>query len=151
VAKIWVLHGPNLNLLGTREPHHYGGTSLAVIDQRLQTTARQSGHELESLQSNAEHVLIEHIHAARGQGVAFIVINPAAFTHTSVALRDALAAADIPFIEVHLSNIYRREPFRHHSYFSDLAVGVITGLGSQGYELALQAALAHLAQAPDTR
>jgi 3-dehydroquinate dehydratase II len=151
MATIWVLHGPNLNLLGTREPHHYGTTSLAVVDQRLQTAARQSGHELESLQSNAEHVLIERIHAARDQGVAFIIINPAAYTHTSVALRDALAAVDIPFIEVHLSNIYRREPFRHHSYFSDLAVGVISGLGVQGYELALQAALAHVAQAPDTR
>ena len=147
MARILVLHGPNLNLLGAREPDHYGSESLASIDAALQRRAGEAGHELECFQSNAEHELVERIHQAGREGVGFIVINPAAFTHTSVALRDALLGVGIPFIEVHLSNVYRRERFRHRSYFSDVAVGVITGLGSQGYALALEAALARLAPA----
>ena len=130
MATILVLNGPNLNLLGTREPEHYGKTTLADIDQRLQTQAQAAGHQLESLQSNAESELLARIHRAQSEGVNFIIINPAAFTHTSVALRDALAAVGIPFIEVHLSNVHAREDFRRHSYFSDLAVGVISGLGA---------------------
>jgi len=141
MKKILVLHGPNLNLLGTREPTHYGTDTLPDIDSRLETLAKKAGVMLEHFQSNAESELIERIHEARTSGVAFILINPAAFTHTSVALRDALAAVAIPFIEVHLSNVFAREPFRHHSYFSDLAVGVISGLGAKGYELALEFAL----------
>ena len=147
MARILVLHGPNLNLLGAREPDHYGSESLASIDAALQRRAGEAGHELECFQSNAEHELVERIHQAGREGVRFIVINPAAFTHTSVALRDALLGVGIPFIEVHLSNVYRRERFRHRSYFSDVAVGVITGLGPQGYVLALEAALARLAPA----
>ncbi|MEY3220545.1 MAG: type 3-dehydroquinate dehydratase [Pseudomonadota bacterium] len=139
MAKLLVLHGPNLNLLGLREPSHYGRVTLQDIAQRLQQIA--ANHELESFQSNSEHALIEKIQASREQAVDFIIINPAAFTHTSVALRDALLAVGIPFIEVHLSNVHAREPFRHHSYFSDIAQGVILGLGSMGYELAVQAAL----------
>ena len=145
MATILVLNGPNLNLLGTREPGHYGQATLAEIEGRLRTQARAQGHELVFAQSNAEHVLIDLIHAAPRDGVAFIVFNPAAFTHTSVALRDALLGVAIPFIEVHLSNVYAREPFRRHSYFSDIAVGVISGLGALGYELALSAALNRLA------
>lgn len=144
MATILVLHGPNLNLLGTREPTLYGRDTLDDINQRLRALCEPNGHRLLSLQSNAEYELIERIHAARNEGVDFIIINPAAFTHTSVALRDALLGVAIPFIEVHLSNVHAREPFRHHSYFSDVAVGVICGLGSQGYELALQAALAYI-------
>ncbi len=141
MAKLLLLNGPNLNLLGTREPELYGADTLADLERRCVELARQLGpHELACFQSNAEHGLIERIHAARAEGVAFIVINPAAFTHTSVALRDALLGVGIPFIEVHLSNVFAREPFRHHSYLSDIAVGVISGLGGQGYELALQAA-----------
>lgn len=141
MAKLLLLNGPNLNLLGTREPELYGAETLADIEQRCIALAQQLGpHQLACLQSNAEHVLIERIHAARSEGVAFIIINPAAFTHTSVALRDALLGVGIPFIEVHLSNVFAREPFRHHSYLSDKAVGVISGLGAHGYELALQAA-----------
>ncbi len=136
-----VLHGPNLNLLGSREPEHYGTQTLAEIDAALQEQGRAAGVTVECFQSNAEHALIERIHAARQEGVDFIVINPAAFTHTSVALRDALAAVAIPFIEVHLSNVYAREPFRHRSYLSDLAVGVISGLGAMGYLFALGYAL----------
>ncbi|OYV80937.1 MAG: type II 3-dehydroquinate dehydratase [Acidithiobacillus ferrivorans] len=136
---ILVLHGPNLNLLGTREPGHYGRHTLAAIDAGLQAQAAAWGWQVESVQSNAEHVLIDAIHRAPDTGYQYIIINPAAFTHTSVALRDALAAVQIPFIEVHLSNIHAREPFRHHSYFSDLATGVISGLGADGYLLALQA------------
>lgn len=136
-----MLHGPNLNLLGSREPEHYGTQTLAEIDAALQEQGRAAGVTVECFQSNAESALIERIHAARQEGVGFIVINPAAFTHTSVALRDALAAVAIPFIEVHLSNIYTREPFRHRSYFSDLAVGVISGLGAMGYLFALGYAL----------
>jgi 3-dehydroquinate dehydratase-2 len=138
---IWVLHGPNLNLLGTREPGVYGATTLAQIDETLAADARAAGVGFESFQSNHEGALVERIHAARDAGVDFIVINPAAFTHTSVAIRDALAGVAIPFVEVHLSNVHRREPFRHHSYFSDLAVGVIAGLGPAGYRSALQFAI----------
>ena len=144
MATLLVLNGPNLNLLGTREPGIYGSDTLADIEARLRAQAEAAGHRLTFLQSNAEHELIGQIHRARADGVAFIVINPAAFTHTSVALRDALLATGIPFIEVHLSNVHAREPFRHRSYFSDVAVGVIAGLGSQGYELALAAALRRL-------
>lgn len=144
MANLLVLNGPNLNLLGTREPHIYGATTLADIGRNLQQQAQAKGHQLESFQSNAEHELIDRIHRARDEQIDFILINPAAFTHTSVAIRDALAAVSIPFIEIHLSNVHQREPFRHHSYFSDLAVGVICGLGAQGYELALQAALRSL-------
>lgn len=140
---ILVLHGPNLNLLGMREPVHYGSDTLADIDARLQARARQAEVTLECLQSNSEVVLIERIHAAWQQS-AFIIINPAAFTHTSIALRDALSAVAIPFIEVHLSNVHAREAFRQHSYFSDVAVGVISGLGAQGYQLALDYALSQL-------
>ena len=141
MKKILVLHGPNLNLLGTREPGVYGTDTLPNINNRLEVLAKKSGVALESFQSNAEAELIAHIHDARTAAVSFILINPAAFTHTSVALRDALAAVAIPFIEVHLSNVFAREAFRHHSYFSDLAVGVISGLGAKGYELALEFAL----------
>ncbi|ACO76947.1 3-dehydroquinate dehydratase [Azotobacter vinelandii CA] len=144
MATLLVLHGPNLNLLGTREPGVYGATTLAQIDQDLERRASKAGHRLLHLQSNAEHVLIERIHAARQEGVSYIIFNPAAFTHTSVALRDALLAVSIPFIEVHLSNVHKREPFRHHSYFSDIAVGVICGLGASGYRLALEAVLEQL-------
>jgi 3-dehydroquinate dehydratase II len=144
MATILVLNGPNLNLLGTREPSHYGQDTLETIQRRLETQAAAADYELDFRQSNAEHELIDWVHEAYRAGVAFIILNPAAFTHTSVALRDALLGTAIPFIEVHLSNVHAREPFRAHSYFSDKAVGVITGLGSQGYELALQAAFARL-------
>ncbi len=146
MSSILVLHGPNLNLLGTREPAVYGHATLADIDAMLQDAATAAGIALESLQSNAEHVLVERIQAARDDGTAAIVINPAAFTHTSVAIRDALAAVAIPFIEVHLSNPHAREPFRHTSYVSDLAAGVICGFGADGYRYALDAALARLRQ-----
>lgn len=145
MATILVLHGPNLNLLGSREPAVYGTETLADINRRLHDKAAEGGHHLLHLQSNAEYELIERIHEAKDEGVDFILINPAAFTHTSVALRDALLAVAIPFIEVHLSNVHAREPFREHSYFSDVAVGVICGLGSLGYDLALEAALARVA------
>lgn len=141
---LWVVHGPNLNLLGEREPGVYGTTTLAQIDADLAKVAKAHGLRLESFQSNHEGALVDRIQSARGAGVDFIVINPAAFTHTSVALRDALAAAGVPFIEVHLSNIHRREPFRHHSYLSDLAAGVVVGLGPIGYRLAVQAAIESL-------
>lgn len=144
MANILVLNGPNLNLLGVREPQHYGSTGLSAIIERLQTQATEQGHHLQHMQSNAEHELVERVHQAMQEGVEFILINPAAFTHTSVALRDALAATRIPFIEVHLSNVHAREAFRHHSYFSDLAIGVIAGLGALGYELALMAAMQQL-------
>ena len=146
MATILVLHGPNLNLLGEREPAVYGHTTLADINNRLTHVATEQGHHLLAMQSNAEYELIERIHDARREGVNFILINPAAFTHTSVALRDALAAIAIPFIEVHLSNTHAREPFRRHSYFSDLAVGVICGMGAHSYELGLLAALKRLEQ-----
>lgn len=140
---ILLLNGPNLNLLGTREPETYGSLTLDDIVTTLSQDAQKSGIRLSHLQSNAEHVLIEKIHAAKGN-TDFIVINPAAFTHTSVALRDALLAVEIPFIEIHLSNVHAREPFRHHSYLSDIAVGVICGLGADGYRFALQAAINRL-------
>lgn len=146
MATILVLHGPNLNLLGTREPGLYGADTLTSINTRLTELALQQGQHLQILQSNAEYELIDRIHDARREGVDFILFNPAAFTHTSVALRDALLAAEIPFIEVHLSNVHKREAFRQHSYFSDIAEGVICGLGAIGYELALQAAIQKLAQ-----
>ncbi len=145
--RLLVLHGPNLNLLGTREPNHYGQTTLADINLALAERAATANVDLESFQSNHEGALIERVHAAREQGVRFIIINPAAYTHTSVALRDALAAVAIPFIEVHLSNVHAREAFRQHSYFSDLAIGVICGLGSEGYLLALEYAFGRLARA----
>ena len=144
MASILVLHGPNLNLLGTREPEVYGHHNLDDINRQLQDAATEAGHHLQYLQSNAEVELIERIHLARPEGINFIIFNPAAFTHSSVALRDALLGVDIPFIEVHLSNVHAREPFRQHSYFSDIARGVICGLGPQGYLLALQAALSQL-------
>jgi 3-dehydroquinate dehydratase-2 len=144
MSGILVLHGPNLNLLGTREPDVYGRMTLAAIDQRLVDLGRAAGVAVQTFQNNAEAPLIERIHAAKSDETAFIIINPAAFTHTSVALRDALAAVRIPFIEVHLSNVHAREPFRQHSYFSDKAVGTIVGMGAQGYEFALAAAIRKL-------
>jgi len=144
MSKLLLLHGPNLNLLGQREPGHYGSKTLAEINQTLTAMVEASGHRLEILQSNAEHELVQRIHVAGDEGVAYIIINPAAFTHTSIAIRDALLAVKIPFIEVHLSNVHARESFRHHSYFSDIAAGVITGLGASGYEYALEAALRSL-------
>jgi len=146
MAKILVIHGPNLNLLGIREPVHYGTVTLTEIDDQLAETASQLGLSLCSVQSNAEHELIDAVQKAHDDGTDFIIINPAAFTHTSVALRDALAGVAIPFIEVHLSNTHARETFRQNSYFSDIAVGVISGLGSIGYQLALQAAIEKIEQ-----
>lgn len=140
-----IINGPNLNLLGTREPEHYGSDTLDSINSRLSQIATDNSLTLESVQSNAEAELIELVHQAK-DSVRFIIINPAAFTHTSVALRDALSGVDIPFIEIHLSNVHAREAFREHSYFSDIAVGVISGLGAQGYELALHAAISQLNQ-----
>ncbi|MEH6358559.1 MAG: type II 3-dehydroquinate dehydratase [Pseudomonadales bacterium] len=145
MATILVLNGPNLNLLGSREPEIYGATTLDDINQQLSANALAAGHHLLTLQSNAEYELIDRIHDARNEGVNFIIINPAAFTHTSVALRDALLGVNIPFIEVHISNVHQREDFRSKSYFSDIARGVICGLGTQGYELALQSAIKQLA------
>lgn len=138
---IWILHGPNLNMLGTREPGVYGATTLPEINEDLVRYGQERAAKVETFQSNHEGALVDRIQGAPAAGVDFIIINPAAFTHTSVAIRDALAAVAVPFIEVHLSNIHRREPFRHHSYFSDLAVGVIAGLGPGGYRLALDHAI----------
>lgn len=146
MAKILLLNGPNLNLLGSREPETYGLDTLSAIVMRATQQTNSAGHELDHMQSNSELALIERIHAAKKAGVAFIVINPGGFTHSSVALRDALSAIAVPFMEVHLSNVYARETFRRHSLFSDLAVGVICGLGAQGYELALLAVFQHLRQ-----
>ena len=146
MARLLLLNGPNLSLLGTREPAVYGRTTLADIEASLKTKAKASGHDLDAFQSEIEGELIRRIHRARGEQVAFILFNPAAFTHTSVALRDALLAVQIPFIELHLSNVAAREEFRKHSYFSDIAVGTITGFGAQSYELALDAAVRHLAR-----
>ena len=146
MAKLLLLHGPNLNLLGTREPEIYGGETLQTVNNRLIEQAQSAGHQLDAQQSNAEHKLIQSIHDAAKDGVNFIIINPGAFTHTSVALRDALLGVAIPFIEVHLSNVHAREEFRHHSYFSDIALGVICGFGIKSYELALQATLNTLDQ-----
>jgi 3-dehydroquinate dehydratase-2 len=144
MSSILVLNGPNLNLLGTREPGVYGHTTLADIEQSLVQHAETAGAELACFQSNAEFELIERIHKAGSEGIDFIIINPAAFTHTSVAIRDAILGVNIPFIEVHISNVHAREAFRAHSYFSDKAVGVICGLGPKGYEFALSSALEHL-------
>lgn len=144
--RILVLHGPNLNLLGAREPEVYGHTTLADIHQAMEARAKAAGVQIESFQSNHEGELIDRVHSARAEGIEFILINPGGYTHTSVALRDALAGVAIPFIEVHLSNVHAREEFRRHSYFSDIAVGVICGLGAQGYLLALDAALARIAR-----
>ena len=140
-----VLHGPNLNLLGLREPEHYGKDTLASINDRLAQQASKAGIALECFQSNSEAELIGKVQSLASKSVDFIIINPAAFTHTSVAMRDALSAVKIPFIEVHLSNVYAREPFRHHSYFTDIAIGVISGLGAQGYIAALDYAINTLA------
>ena len=146
MKNVLVLHGPNLNLLGSREPDVYGRVTLDEINAKLTAQAHSSGAKLSYFQSNAEAALVERVQQARNDGTDFIIINPAAFTHTSVALRDALAAVSIPFVEVHLSNVFAREAFRKESYFSDLAVGVISGLGATGYELALQFALQHSAR-----
>lgn len=146
MSKLLVINGPNLNLLGLREPGVYGPATLADLEHQCGEAARNLGHELATFQNNSEGALVDRIHAARGERVAFIVINPGAYTHTSVALRDALLGVAIPFIEVHISNVHAREAFRQHSYLSDIAVGVISGLGIQGYELALRAAHHYLAQ-----
>jgi len=145
LARILLLNGPNLNLLGTREPETYGHATLDDIVGDLASIAQARGHELLHFQSNAEHALIDRLHAARADGTAFVLINPAAFTHTSIALRDALLGVALPFIELHLSNVHARETFRHHSYLSDIAVGVICGFGADSYRLALEAALRRLA------
>jgi 3-dehydroquinate dehydratase-2 len=148
MAQVLLLNGPNLNLLGTREPALYGTATLESIVERATAVARESGHELLAFQSNAEHELIDRIQRAPSEGVAFLIVNPGALTHTSIALRDALTAAGLPFIEVHLSNIHAREAFRRHSYLSDIAMGVISGLGAFGYEAAVRAAALRLARAP---
>jgi 3-dehydroquinate dehydratase II len=148
MARVLLLNGPNLNLLGTREPHLYGTDTLESIVARATAIARESGHELIAFQSNAEHELIERVQRSRGEGVAFLIINPGAFTHTSIALRDAILATAVPFIEVHLSNTHARESFRRHSYLSDIAVGVICGLGAFGYEAAVRAAVQRLISHP---
>jgi 3-dehydroquinate dehydratase II len=146
MARVLLLNGPNLNLLGSREPGIYGGETLESIEKQVTELAREAGHELSAFQSNAEHELIDRIHRAPADGVAFLIFNPGAFTHTSVALRDAILGVKLPFIELHLSNTQAREPFRRHSYFSDIAVGVIAGLGAFGYELAVRAAIHRLAR-----
>jgi len=146
MSDLLVLHGPNLNMLGVREPGVYGAETLESINAKLEQQAKAAGYSLTALQSNAEHTLIDAIHQALANNTRFIIINPAAFTHTSVALRDALLAVNIPFFEVHLSNVFKRETFRQHSYFSDIAQGVICGFAAQGYSLALQAAIARLQQ-----
>jgi 3-dehydroquinate dehydratase-2 len=143
MARLLLLNGPNLNLLGSREPGLYGAETLDAIVSRCSTLARELGHALAAHQSNAEHELVEQVQKARGQ-IDFMILNPGAFTHTSIALRDAILGVSLPFIEVHLSNVYAREEFRRHSYFSDIAVGQIVGLGPLGYELALRAAAARL-------
>jgi len=148
MARVLLLNGPNLNLLGTREPAVYGTDTLESIEQRAAAVARETGHELIAFQSNAEHELIERIHRARTEGVAFLIVNPGAFTHTSVALRDAILATGLPFIEVHSSNPHAREAFRRQSYFSDIALGVISGLGAFGYEAAVRAAALRLGRKP---
>jgi len=146
MARVLLLNGPNLNLLGTREPSVYGSDTLEAIEKRAAAVARECGHELHTFQSNAEHELIERIHRAKAEGVAFLVMNPGGFTHTSIALRDAVLGTGLPLIEVHLSNTHAREAFRKHSYFSDIAVGVILGLGAYGYEAAIRAAAQRLAR-----
>jgi 3-dehydroquinate dehydratase-2 len=149
MVNILVLHGPNLNLLGQREPEVYGTTTLDEINQHIVQFAGNAGHVLEYFQSNAEHELVDRIQQAQQAGVDFIIINPGAFTHTSIALRDALLGINIPFIEVHLSNVFAREEFRRQSYLSDIAVGIISGMGAQGYELAIQAAAQYLEKNKD--
>jgi 3-dehydroquinate dehydratase II len=144
MTRILLLNGPNLNLLGTRQPEIYGAATLTEIEAKLKTLAASQGHELIAAQSNAEHELVAKVQTTRSDGVAFVIINPGAFTHTSIALRDAFLAVSVPFIEVHLSNVFAREEFRHRSYLSDLAAGCIVGFGPLGYELALTAACAHL-------
>ena len=144
MAKILLLHGPNLNLLGTREPELYGHDTLDLINQRATQIACDAGYDVIAKQSNAEHDLVNALQEANEEGVGFIVFNPAAYTHTSIAIRDAMIASKIPFIEIHLSNIFQREKFRHHSYLSDIAQGVICGVGAKGYELAMQAAISYL-------
>jgi 3-dehydroquinate dehydratase-2 len=144
MSRLLLLNGPNLNLLGSREPEIYGSDTLATIEERLRKIAGDAGHELTAFQSNAEHELIERVHGASKAGIAFLILNPGAFSHTSIALRDAILGVKLPFIEVHLSNIFARETFRHHSYFSDIASGCIFGLGPLGYELALRAAIRKL-------
>ena len=144
MAGILLLNGPNLNLLGLREPHLYGSASLQSIETKLDALARARGHSLISFQSNAEHELIEKIHAAKRDDISIAIVNPAGYSHTSIALRDAFLSVALPFIEVHLSNVFAREPFRQHSYFSDIAIGCIVGLGPIGYELALEAACQRL-------
>lgn len=146
MARLLLLNGPNLNLLGTREPGVYGDATLASIEARLRDLASELGHSLDAFQSNAEHEIVDRVQAAASENVDFILLNPGAFTHTSVALRDALLAVSIPFIEVHLSNVFAREDFRHSSYFSDIAAGCIFGLGAYGYDLALQAAARQLSE-----
>jgi len=146
MARVLLLNGPNLNLLGTREPDLYGAETLESIERRVKAVGRELGHELLTFQSNAEHELIMRIHTARSEGVEFLIVNPGAFTHTSIALRDAILATAVPFIEVHLTNTQARESFRRHSFFSDIAVGLISGLGAYGYEAAMRAAALHLAR-----
>ena len=146
MRRLLLINGPNLNLIGNREPGFYGGATLAAIEERLKARARARQAELESFQSNAEHELVDRVQALAARPVDFLILNPGAFTHTSIALRDALLAVKVPFIEVHLSNVHAREPFRQHSYFSDVAAGCIVGLGAQGYDLALTAALDRLDQ-----
>jgi 3-dehydroquinate dehydratase II len=148
MARVLLLNGPNLNLLGAREPAIYGTDTLESIEKRAAAVARETGHDLVAFQSNAEHELIERVHRARSEGVAFLIVNPGAFTHTSIALRDAILGTGLPFIEIHLSNIHAREAFRRHSYFSDIALGVISGLGAFGYEAAVRAAAQRLGPAP---
>lgn len=151
MARLLLLNGPNLNLLGQREPEVYGSDTLASIEERSRNVASRLGHELIAFQSNAEHELIDRVQTARANGVSFAILNPGGFTHTSVALRDALLGVKLPFIELHLSNTFAREKFRHHSYFSDIAVGCIVGLGALGYELAVQAAADRLSKSTDAR
>ena len=146
MARLLLINGPNLNLLGTREPGVYGNVSLDTVEQMLSTQAADLGHQLDAFQSNAEHEIVDRVQQAAGDGVDFILFNPGAFTHTSIAIRDALLAVGIPFIEVHLSNVFAREDFRHSSYFSDIAAGCIFGLGAHGYELALEAAARRLSE-----
>ena len=145
MARILLLNGPNLNLLGSREPDIYGSASLSEVEHQLIELARARGHELLAAQSNAEHELIDRIHAAKREGIRFVIVNPGAYTHTSIALRDAFLGVGVPFIEVHISNIFAREDFRHRSYLSGIAVGCIVGLGVAGYRFALESACAHLA------
>ncbi len=150
MASLLLINGPNLNLLGSREPGVYGETNLSDVESRLTSLAREQGHELQCFQSNAEHEIVDRIQQAAGDKADFILLNPGAFTHTSIAIRDALLAVSIPFIEIHLSNVFAREEFRHNSYFSDIAAGCLFGLGAYGYELALNAATRQLEDAGES-